>query len=254
MKNPGQVETKLKKGPFRRSAIKGSLTTLCALALVYARPASAVLSADSKKKADSRPTGTSEGMDRIAITDVIARERWSRETHNPEVAASCFIPDAWIEVSWFKGTATQFIESGKRPPPPDTLNFDSVSTPVIWIQKDRAISETSCAVHTVLSLDDTEVINISYTRLLWRVQRLKGEWLIAGLRCIYIRDTLQTCGPNQELKLDKIKLAGFRPSYRYLSYVLTANGRPAHDDLPGVDRPESVEALRVSERQWLRQA
>ena len=254
MKNIDHVETQVEKGPLRRVAIKGSLTTLFALALVNARPASAVLSADSKEKTEPQLTGTSELMDRVAITDVIMRERWSRETHNPEVATSCFIPDAWIEVSWFRGTATQFIESGKRPAAPDTVNFDSMSTPVIWIQEDRAISETSCAVHTVLNLDGTEVINISYTRLLWRVQRLKGEWLIAGLRSIYIRDTLQTCGPNQELKLDKTKLAGFRASYRYLSYVLMANGRPAYDDLPGVDRPESVEEVRLNERQWLKQA
>ena len=253
MRNSARIEPPSNdKIPLRRTACKGVLAALFALAL--SRPASAVEPARKSADTEPPPQGTNEWADRIAITDVIMRERWSRETHNPEVAASCFSPGAWIEVSWFKGTAAQFIESAKRPSPPDTVNFDSMSPPVIWVRNDRAIVETSCAVHTALKLDGTEVINISFTRLLWRVERLEDQWLIAGLRGIYIRDTLQTSGPNQELKLDEKKLAGFRKSYRYLSYVLTANGRPVRDDLPGVDRPEIVDALRAGERQWLKQA
>jgi len=117
----------------------------------------------------------------------------------------------------------------------------------------QAIAETSCAVHTVLKLDGVDVINTSYTRLLWRTQKIDDRWLISGLRGIYIRDTLAPCGPNQDLKIDEKKLAGFRESYRYLSYVLAAGGRPARDDLPGVDRPKAVEALRATERRWLEQ-
>ena len=232
--------------PWRRVAFKGGLAALFALAVT--RQATAAKTPSTKVTPDG---GRNEWLDRIAITDVIMLERWSRETHNPDVAASCFLPNARIEVSWFKGTASEFVESGKQKPPPDTLNFDSMSPPVIWVSKARAIAETSCAVHTVLKLDGIDVINISYTRLLWRTQKVDGRWLIAGLRGIYIRDTLATCGPTQELKVDEKRLAGFRQSYRYLSYVLAAGGRPASDDLPGVDRPETVEALREAERQWL---
>ncbi|WP_238542476.1 hypothetical protein [Sphingomonas sp. PAMC 26621] len=180
------------------------------------------------------------------------RERWARETHNAEVATSCYHPEALVEVSWFKGTAAAFIETGKREPS-DTVNFDSMSPPVIWVCNRRAIAETSCAVHTVLTLEGVDTINISYTRLLWRLQNVGGRWLIFGLRGIYIRDTLAACKPNQDVKLDEGKLAGFRASYRYLSYVLAASGRPARDDLPGVDRPETVDALRLAERRWLEQ-
>ena len=256
MWNSGQSEPppNEEEGPLRRAAFKGSLAALFALAFAFVRPASAVETAYRVTKPEPPHPQTHELADRIAITDVIMLERWSRETHNPDIASTCFSPDAWVEVSWFKGTAALFIDSGRKPPPPDTVNFDSMSPPVIWVSNDRAIVETSCAVHTALKLEGAEVINISYTRLLWRVERLNGRWLIAGLRGIYIRDTLQTTGPNQELKLDEKKLAGFRTSYRYLSYVLMANGRPVHDDLPGVDRPESVEALRAAERQWLKQA
>ena len=234
--------------PWRRVAFKGGLAALFALAIT--RQATAAKPPPTK---DVHHGGRNEWLDRIAISDVIMLERWSRETHNPDVAASCFLSDARIEVSWFKGTASEFVESGRKRPPPDTVNFDSMSPPVIWVREGRAIAEASCAVHTVLKLDGIDVINISYTRLLWRTQRVDGKWLIAGLRGIYIRDTLASCGPNQDVKVDEQRLAGFRPSYRYLSYVLAAGGRPASDDLAGVDRPETVEALRKAERQWLEQ-
>ena len=230
-------------GLWRRRDLKGGFASLLALAATR-----------RARAADTPGAGSDEWADRVAITDLILRERWSRETHNPDVAAECFQPDARVEVSWFKGTAAEFMESGKRKPPPDTVNFDSMSPPVIWVKQGRAIAEASCAVHTILKLDGIEVINISYTRLLWRTQKDDGRWLIAGLRGIYIRDTLASCGPDQAFRVDETKLAGFRPSYRYLSYVLTADGQPARDDLPGVDRPETVEALRAAERQWLDQA
>jgi hypothetical protein len=249
MKLSGKLESKATGlGLWRRMAFKGGLATLLALAVTQR------VTAANAALPKRTPGGMlNEGSERIAITDVIMLERWSRETHNADVAASCFHPDAWIEVSWFKGTALEFIESGKQKPPRDTVNFDSMSPPVIWVKNGRAIAETSCAVHTVLKLDGVDVINTSYTRLLWRTQKIDYRWLISGLRGIYIRDTLAPCGPNKELNIDVKKLAGYRESYRYLSYVLAAGGRPARDDLPGVDRPEAVEALRTTERRWLEQ-
>ena len=191
--------------------------------------------------------------DSSAVTDVILRERLARETHNAADEAACFHPDAIVEVSWFKGSAAKFIEAGKNNPDTETVHFDSMSPGVVWLKNDRAISDTACAVHTFSLLDGIEVSTTSYTRLLWRVQRSEGQWLIRGLRGIYIRDTLIPRDPTKVPKLDEEKLRGFRPSYRFLSYILTANGAPAHNDLPGVDQPEVVAALRAAEREWLEQ-
>ena len=232
---------------WRRGALKGGIAALCALGGTLQAGAANRTFAKVASRANS-----DEWTDRVAITDMILLERWARETHNADVAATCYNSDAWIEVSWFKGTASEFIETGKHEPS-ETVNFDAMSPPVIWVQDSRAIAETSCAVHTVLALGGIDVINISYTRLLWRLQKTEGRWLISGLRGIYIRDTLASCGPSQSFKIDEEKLAAFRPSYRYLSYVLAASGRPVRNDLPGVDRPETVDALRAAERRWLNQ-
>ena len=81
--------------------------------------------------------------------------------------------------------------------------------------------------------------------------KVRGEWLILGLRGLYLKDTMQPADPGQPLSLDQAKLATFRPSYRYLSYLTVANGGPIRDDHAGVDRPETVAALRKAEREWL---
>lgn len=202
---------------------------------------------------DDRRTKQQVATDSIAVIDVIMRERLARETHSWAEDAACFHPDAVVEVSWFKGSGAEFVEAGRSNPDTETVHFDSMSPGVVWLKDDRAIADTACEVHTFSLLEGIEVSTTSYTRLLWRVQRTEGQWLIRGLRCIYIRDTLVPRDPNKVPKLDADRLREFRSSYRYLSYILTAAGSSAHNDLPGVDRPEIVVALRAGERAWLQQ-
>jgi hypothetical protein len=227
--------------------------------LVSASPATRPHGADGDR---TKPSGGARGNSRTplqiavdcsAVTDVIMRERLARETHNSADEAACFHPDAIVEVSWFKGSGAGFVEAGKNNPDTETVHFDSMSPGVVSLKGDRAIVDTACAVHTFSTLEDIEVSTTSYTRLLWRVQRSEGKWLIRGLRGIYIRDTLIPRDPSKVPKLDEEKLRQFRPSYRYLCYILTADGSPAQNDLPGVDQPEGVAALRATEREWLEQ-
>lgn len=82
---------------------------------------------------------------------------------------------------------------------------------------------------------------------------MEHRWLIAGLRGIYIRDMLQPCNPGQTLTLDKAELATYRPFYRYLTATLKHLGRNPSHDLPGIDRPETVDALLAAETAWLEQ-
>ena len=234
----------------------GLVTSLAAGAPIKMLQAAGTGSDPVKPSGGGRSDGGTtqqDAADSSAVADVILRERLARETHNATDEAACFHPDAIVEVSWFKGSATKFIEAGQNNPDTKTVHFDSMSPGVVWLKNDRAISDTACAVHTFSLLDGIEVSVTSYTRLLWRVQRTQGQWLIRGLRGIYIRDTLIPRDPTKVPKLDEEKLRGFRPSYRFLSYILTANGAPAHNDLAGVDQPEVVAALRAAERAWLEQ-
>jgi hypothetical protein len=49
--------------------------------------------------------------------------------------------------------------------------------------------------------------------------------------------------PGQHIAIDPAALAGFRKSYRLLSYALTRQRYRVDHELPGEDRPEQTEAL-----------
>ena len=66
-----------------------------------------------------------------------------------------------------------------------------------------------------------------------------------------MRDLLQTCDGSSHLDLNEGELSHYRPSYRYLTHTLKVLGRNPRPDLPGVDRPEGVAAVREAEQAWL---
>jgi hypothetical protein len=68
---------------------------------------------------------------------------------------------------------------------------------------------------------------------------------------LYLQDMVVPLNPSHVPKIDPAEAAKFRASYRYLSYMLAASGLPPRDDLPGVDRPETAEALQDRETAWL---
>ncbi len=65
----------------------------------------------------------------------------------------------------------------------------------------------------------------------------------AGFDGVYMRDELTAAIPGQSIVIDPAALAGFRTSYRMLSYVLTLQGYRVNNELPGEDRPEQMAAL-----------
>ena len=197
-------------------------------------------------------------LDQIAVTQLIARERLAHEAHDYDIEASCFHPDAVVDVSWYSGSAAAFVDAGRKAAARGRAStnlkatyFDSLSQPSVWIDGDRAIAEASCAVHTFSTLDGVDVHVTAYTRLLWRVVKQRGVWLILGLRGLYLRDTMQPVDPTKTVTIDEERLARYRPSYRFISYLTVAGGGPIRDDRAGVDRPETVTALRSAERRWL---
>jgi hypothetical protein len=230
----------------RRRLLGGGLTALFGAAFA------------GRAAAQPAPSGDAQLLDQFAVTQVIARERLARESHDYDTAAACFHPDGVVDVSWFSGTAAQFVDVGRkaaaRGQAATSLKatyFDSLSPAVVTVNGDRAIADAACAVHSFAPLDGVEVHVTAYTRLLWRLAKVHGTWLIIGLRGLYIRDTLVPTDPNQTITIDPAKLATFRLSYHYLSYLTAEGGGPVRNDRAGVDKPETVTALRAADRRWL---
>ena len=189
---------------------------------------------------------------KMSIVDTIVRERIARDGGRWDEMASYWHPESVVEVSWFEGSGSQFIEQSKKNIRPDSINFHQLSPATVTLNGARAIIDMPCVLQNFSQLDGIDVNQAGHAHLLWRAARSTGDrWLIAGLRAYYVRDSLIACNSARVPALDETKLAGYRLSYRYLSYVLDYLGNPVRGDLPGVDRPETVETLYASERQWL---
>ena len=244
----------------RRNLFRNGVAALVGAALT-SRAVAAVASDGAAGRGNGVPPPAPDArsiLDQFAVTQVIARERLAHEAHDYDVEAACFHPDAIVDVSWYSGSAAQFVDTGRKAAARGLAStslkatyFDSLSPPTVWVNGDRAIAEASCAVHSFAMLGDVEVHVTAYTRLLWRVVKQRDNWLILGLRGLYLRDTMQPVDSSQTIAIDQKKLAGFRPSYRYISYLTVSNGGPIRNDRAGVDRPETVVALRTAERRWL---
>ena len=204
--------------------------------------------------------GTSQRlMDQAAIADVILRERLARDNACWPEMESYYHPESTVDVSWFQGSGAEFVaqskwQADKRIASSSAINFHVMSPAVVTVKSNRAIAETPCSLRSFMDLGGVAVSRDSFVRLLWRARPLDGRWLIAGLRCIYVRDLLYSCQPGQVPALDEARLKSYRLSYRYTAYMLTELGLSPRDDLPGDDRPETVAALRAGEQQWLDKA
>ena len=187
----------------------------------------------------------------MLIAELVQRERAARDGGLWEIMASCWHPQSLVEVSWFRGSGAEFVDASARNAAGKTLSFHQMGPSVVTLLGDRATVDTGCAVHGMRRLQGADVGVVSHTRLLSRVLQSGDNWLIAGLRVLYIRDLLIPRNPHQVPAIDETELSGYRDSYRYLSYMLAQSGHVPRTDLPGVDLPETVVALRAGEQRWL---
>ena len=201
-------------------------------------------------------------LDRLAIAEIIQQERAARDFAVWSEMASYYHPDSSVEVSWFKGSGQEFVERTRKQyeraqqqsDHAERIHFHEMGSAVVTLNGARAIAETACTLHSFFPLDGIACKNTAFVRLMWRAQRLDGRWLIAGLRCLYIRDLISPCNPGQTPHLDQAELDRYRVSYRFTCHHLARLGLDPKDDLPGVDRPETMVALRQGERAWLGQS
>ena len=83
----------------------------------------------------------------------------------------------------------------------------------------------------------------SHVRLLLRAERRAAVWRLSGFDSVHLRDEIAAAIPGQIVTIDPEAVRAFRPSYPLLSYYLASRGFPVPDDLPGIDRPDLVDAL-----------
>jgi hypothetical protein len=188
------------------------------------------------------------------IAEVVQTERAARDLQQWERMQNCFHADSIVDISWFHGTGPEFVAASKKMFEQGARSAHQVGSSICEIVGNRAIAETGCVISINGAIAGVEVVVNAHSRLYERLECREGQWRLSGMRIVYIQDQLNIANPGEKLALVSERLARYRPSYRFLSYLLEEGGYPPSSDLPGNDRRETVQALVHAENAWLNEA
>lgn len=189
------------------------------------------------------PKEVVESADISAITQLILRERESRDLQRWNTMRDCFWPDSLIRVSWFRGNGPDFvtgsIDMAKRGIPAK----HRLAPILVRLAGDRAVASLAGIIDLPVKLKGVEATLSTHSRFLYRAERRNGQWRLFGFDAIYMRDELTPAISGQTISIDPAEVREFRPSYRMLSYYLRSHGFTVDSELAGEDRPDLVAAL-----------
>jgi SnoaL-like protein len=196
------------------------------------------------------PKDVLESADITVITQLILRERESRDLGRWERMRGCFWPDSHVRVTWFRGNGADFVTGSIDMARRGVLAKHRLGPILVNLAGNRAVASLSAIIDIPTKLQGMEFTLSSHTRFLYRVERRAGRWGIISFDAIYVRDELTSPIPGQSLKIDAEELKRFRSTYRMLSYCLSMQGYEVDTELAGEDRPDSVDALNQELYGW----
>lgn len=204
----------------------------------------------------TRPNTTPVGdpatsLNSEAVTQLLYRERQTRDRGWYDEMASCFTPDATINMSWFTGSAADFISTTRSRTGDGVWGRHRLSPPTVRINGGRAWAELPLSIEFAIDIDGEPADLVSFCRSQYRAVRTQVGWRITAITSIYERDTLTASIPRHTLNIDPHAFLRLRPSYRNLAWYFAQQGTPLPDNLLGDDRPDSVAKQYRQEKLWL---
>jgi SnoaL-like domain len=168
-----------------------------------------------------------EASDKFAIAELIHAWGAYRDQGKWRELRATFTSDGHISVSWFRGPFEQFVERCRAGfGASRTWSRHHLFTPMITLDKDRAIAETPVIIRVRQKFAGVEVDLTSSSRFLDRVKRHGSGWLIAERAAIYERDRIDPVEPSPEFDalFEAAETAHYPEQYRYMAF------RSAHAD------------------------
>ena len=191
-----------------------------------------------------------DSADITLITQLILRERTSRDLGDWEQMRDCFHPDSIVRISWFNGSGPDFVKGSIDMARRGMLAKHRLSPILVDLHGDRAVASLTGIIDIPMVIDGVDLVLSAYGRFLYRVERRDQVWRIYGFDCIYQRDELTPAILGTSVMIDPDKIKNFRPSYRNLCYCLNLTGYTPNPDLPGEDRPETAQKLMAEINAW----
>src|SRR5262245_1012686 len=207
------------------------------------------LTMSSSQKA---PSGGVCSQDQLNVAQVVEVAWWARDMAQWDAMRAAYHPGAIVDISWFNGPATEFVSRAKQIYALGGRGLHLHGPVLVNVRGDRATADMGAQILAAGNIKGVDCRLQSYIRIVDRLERRDGKWGIVLFQAIYQMDMITAANPGQQLVLDQEKLASYRSSYRFLSYFLEYHGIKSRPDLPGTDRPESVEAVYRANESWLK--
>jgi hypothetical protein len=189
------------------------------------------------------PQAVLDSADITAITQLILRERESRDLGLWERMHTCFWADSLVRVSWFHGNGADFITGSMDMARRGVAAKHRLAPILVTLNAHRAVATLWGIIDLPAKLQGVEGTLSTHSRFLYRAEKRGEKWGIIGFDAVYMRDEFTPAVPGQTLSIDPQELASFRPTYRLLSYYLKTQGYSIDSVLAGDDRPDLVKAL-----------
>ena len=186
----------------------------------------------------------------MAIADLMTA--WMhRDLGEWELLRGIFTEDARIEITWFSGPASQFVDGSARMGESDIRTKHLIATPVIKFSQDgtRAVSETNAII--VAESASLHLGSQTHSRFIDRLERHGDRWLIADRHGVY--DFASFTFPAGVVDLDRELVAAHPTEYAALAYILVKGGFPVDGTYP--TRGSAAErAIKEAATAWLTEA
>jgi hypothetical protein len=186
--------------------------------------------------------------DKFSIVELIEFERFCRDNAQWEEMKKCFSSNSTVTVSWFKGKGEEFVEASKK------MNLKAphkLYNTAVWVNNNKAVAITMATIESRTNINGCLLELHSDIKLLYCTQKLDGIWYISSMDGIYEKDLLIPCYPNSSITIPMEEISKYRSSYSNLSFVLSKEGYAINTELPGIDRPETVNKLYGEAEEWL---
>jgi len=160
-------------------------------------------------------------QDRMDIADLMTG--WiHRDLAQWNDLRTLFHPDGEIEVTWFEGKASDFVDASMRMGASDLRTKHLITSPVVAFNGCKAVVETN-----VVIIGENLKLGLGcagHSRFYDLVEKRGGVWKIVKRQCIY--DMGSFTFPIGIVDIDKAIVARYPSAYAPLAYLLEKSGFP----------------------------
>lgn len=155
-----------------------------------------------------------------------------------------------VHVGRIDDTADAFVRRSRELTGKGSSVIHTITPAEITVHQEKAIAEAPASIMIRFEKDEHQYELISNCRLMYRLSRVdEVGWKINELTVIYVRDMIVPVAPMATSFSPD--LTGFRGSYKFLTWTLQHRQVPISQELPGVDRPDTIVHLQEEQTQWL---